>query len=273
MASEPYDGTIAASARYRRRRIPRGYHMRAVTGGQAEPNRLARELFASLPDRYDVLAEVLSFGQNRRWRRAMVDAVTGMAVPPAQILDVATGTAGVAVMLAERSPAAVIGVDLSEPMLRTGRKRVMARHLADRISLVLAQAERLPFADASFDALTFTYLMRYVADPQATIRELARVVRPGGVVASLEFSVPTTAIWRAAWLGYTRVLLPLAGLATGGRPWLQVGRFLGPSISEHYRRYPIGWMRDAWRRAGLESVQLRSMSLGGGLVMSARKVR
>jgi demethylmenaquinone methyltransferase / 2-methoxy-6-polyprenyl-1,4-benzoquinol methylase len=247
--------------------------MRAVAGSPSEPNRIARELFAPLPGRYDLLAEVLSFGQNRRWRRAMVDAVAGETSPPTRVLDVATGTAGVAALLAERTAAAIVGVDLSEPMLRTGQERVLARHLAGRISFVLAQAERLPFADASFDALTFTYLMRYVADPQATIRELVRVVRPGGIVASLEFAIPATRVWRVAWLGYTRVLLPLAGFATGGRPWLQVGRFLGPSISEHYRRYPVGWMRDAWHRAGLESVQMRSMSLGGGLVMWARKSR
>jgi demethylmenaquinone methyltransferase/2-methoxy-6-polyprenyl-1,4-benzoquinol methylase len=247
--------------------------MRAVTGSPTEPNWIARDLFAPLPARYDLLAEVLSFGQNRRWRTAMVDAVAAAARPPARILDVATGTAGVAVLLAQRTPAAVVGVDLSEPMLHMGHERVTAAHLADRISLVLAQAERLPFADASFDALTFTYLMRYVADPQATIRELARVVRPGGMVASLEFAVPAKRVWRAAWFGYTRVLLPLAGLVTGGGPWLRVGRFLGPSISEHYRRYPVGWMCAAWRRAGLESVRVRPMSLGGGLVMWARKVR
>jgi len=247
--------------------------MRAVTGLPAPPNRTAQNLFAALPARYDLLAEVLSFGQNRRWRTAMVDTVADMPTPPARILDVATGTAGVALMLADRTPAAIVGVDLSEPMLRTGWERVATRHRSGRISLVLAQAERLPFADASFDALTFTYLMRYVADPQATLRELVRVVRPGGVVASLEFAVPARATVRAGWLGYTRVLLPLAGLATGGRPWLRVGRFLGPSISAHYHRYPVDWIRDAWRQAGLEAVQSRTMSLGGGVVMWARKAR
>jgi demethylmenaquinone methyltransferase/2-methoxy-6-polyprenyl-1,4-benzoquinol methylase len=138
--------------------------------------------------------------------------------------------------------------------------------------LLVGRAERLPFPDATFDALTFTYLMRYVADPAATLKELARVVRPGGCVASLEFAVPSHPLWRAGWVLYTRLVLPLAGFAMGGREWSRVGRFLGPSISEHYHRYPDSWMQDAWRAAGLESIGSRRMSVGGGLVMWGRKI-
>jgi demethylmenaquinone methyltransferase/2-methoxy-6-polyprenyl-1,4-benzoquinol methylase len=247
--------------------------MRAVARSQTEPNVFARDLFDGLADRYDLLAEVLSFGQNRRWRAAMVDAVAGVDPPLQRVLDVATGTAGVALMLTERTGADVTGLDVTEEMLRLGRARVAARGRADRIRLLVGRAEQLPFPDATFDAVTFTYLMRYVADPAATIRELARVVRPGGYVASLEFAVPTHPLVRAGWLGYTRLVLPLAGLATGGREWFTVGRFLGPSISTHYRRYPVAWMQDAWRAAGLESISCRRMSLGGGLIMWGRKVR
>ncbi|PZS19714.1 MAG: methyltransferase type 11 [Pseudonocardiales bacterium] len=246
--------------------------MREVARSRAEPNRFARELFDGLPGRYDLLAEVLSFGQNRRWRTAMVDAVAEMVPPPRRVLDVATGTAGVALMLSERTGAAVTGLDLTEAMLRRGRDRIARRGRGDRIRLVLARAEQLPFADGAFDALTFTYLMRYVSDPEATIRELARVVRPGGCVASLEFAVPTHRLWHASWLGYTRLALPMAGYLTGGREWFAVGRFLGPSISAHYRRYPIEWMQQAWRAAGFEAITTRSMSLGGGSVMWGRKV-
>jgi demethylmenaquinone methyltransferase/2-methoxy-6-polyprenyl-1,4-benzoquinol methylase len=245
--------------------------MRAVARSRTEPNRFARELFGGLPGRYDLLAEVLSFGQNRRWRAAMVDPVADMVPPPQRVLDVATGTAGVALMLSERTGAAVTGLDLTEAMLRRGRDRVARQARGDRIGLVLGRAEQLPFADGSFDALTFTYLMRYVADPEATIRELARVVRPGGCVANLEFAVPTNRLLHAGWVGYTRLVLPVAGYLTGGREWFTVGRFLGPSISAHYRRYPIDWMQDAWRAAGLEAVTTRSMSLGGGSVMWGRK--
>jgi demethylmenaquinone methyltransferase/2-methoxy-6-polyprenyl-1,4-benzoquinol methylase len=175
-------------------------------------------------------------------------------------------------MLAKRTPATVTGLDITTSMLRRGRERIAQRGRAGRIRLVAGRGEQLPFADGTFDALTFTYLMRYVADPAATIRELARVVRPGGCIANLEFAVPSNRIWRTAWVGYTRLVLPAAGLVTGGREWFEVGRFLGPSISSHYRRYPVHWMEDAWRAAGIESIRSRSMSLGGGLVMWGRKV-
>jgi demethylmenaquinone methyltransferase/2-methoxy-6-polyprenyl-1,4-benzoquinol methylase len=245
--------------------------MRSMNRTPSATNQFARVLFSGLSERYDLLAEVLSFGQNHRWRATMVDAVAGMESPPRRVLDVATGTAGVALMLSERTGASIIGLDLTEQMLRRGRERIVQRGKADRIKLLVARGEQLPFPDNTFDALTFTYLLRYVADPAATIRELTRVVRPGGYVANLEFAVPANPVWRAGWIGYTRAVLPLAGLLTGGRKWYRVGRFLGPSISTFYQRYPLSWLQAAWREAGLQAVTSKSMSLGGGLVMWGRK--
>ena len=245
----------------------------SVRESRARPNAFARSLFDGLPRRYDTLEEALSFGQNRRWRTAMVDAVTASRTPLRQVLDVATGTAGVAMDLAARTSAEVTGVDLTEQMLRVGRERVVSRRLEGRVRLVCGRAEELPFPDASFDALTFTYLLRYVADPGATVRELARVVRPGGVVSSLEFHVPPPPVWRPLWRLYTRLVLPLAGQLGGGRAWADVGRFLGPSIEEHYRRYSLEEHVRMWQDAGLVDVHTRTMSLGGGLVMWARRPR
>jgi demethylmenaquinone methyltransferase / 2-methoxy-6-polyprenyl-1,4-benzoquinol methylase len=229
------------------------------------PNRFARDLFDPLPARYDRLAEILSFGQNGRWRSAMVDHI--LPAGPGVILDVASGTAGVALQLEARSGATVAGVDLTEQMLRQGRRRVAAAGKGERIGLVAGRAEQLPFPDRHFDALTFTYLLRYVQDPQATLAELARVVRPGGTMASLEFAVPASPLWGPAWWAYTRMLLPAGGLLLGGREWYRVGRFLGPNISAHYRRYPVSWTVQAWQKAGFTDVGVRVMSLGGGLVM------
>ncbi len=251
--------------------MPRAGTARAETAPPPAPPRhprFAQELFTGLPARYDLLAEVLSFGQNGRWRRAMVDRVISAA--PSLVLDVATGTAGVALQLARRSPGQVVGLDLTEAMLRRGQENVGRAGAGDRIHLVAGSADQLPFPDEAFDALTFTYLLRYVADPAATLSELARVVKPGGPVASLEFHVPPNRFWRSSWWLYTRTVLPAAG-RLGGRPWFEVGRFLGPNISEHYRRYPRSWTVDAWRAAGFVDVGSRVMSLGGGLVMWGRK--
>ena len=199
----------------------------------------------------------------------MVDRI--VAASPRTVLDVATGTAGVALELARRTSADVVGVDLTLAMLVQGRQRIDSVGLNERVRLVEARGEQLPFPDQTFDALTFTYLLRYVDDPKETLRELARVVRPGGTVASLEFFVPPSRLWRFLWWLYTRLLLPIGGLLTGGRDWYRVGRFLGPNISRHYRRYPLSWTEDAWRTAGFEEVGTRVMSLGGGLVMWGRR--
>ena len=235
------------------------------TPAAAERNRFAQHLFTPLPQRYDRLAEILSFGQNGRWRRAMVGRIA--PAPGQAVLDVASGTAGVALQITARTGASVVGVDLTEQMLRQGQRNVAGAGMSDRIWLTAGRAEQLPFADATFDALTFTYLLRYVLDPQATLDELARVVKPGGQVASLEFLVPPSRFWRPWWWLYTRLLLPAGGLVTGGREWFEVGRFLGPNISAHYRRYPVAWTVEAWRKAGFTDVGVRVMSLGGGLVM------
>jgi demethylmenaquinone methyltransferase/2-methoxy-6-polyprenyl-1,4-benzoquinol methylase len=231
-------------------------------------NQSARELFRPLPKHYDLFAELLSFGQNRRWRRRMVDEVAVGA--PMTILDVATGTAGVARQMAARTDAYVIGVDITEEMVRLASRKVARTGLEGRIQLLLSAGERLPFRDSSFDALAFTYLLRYVPGPGQMLRELARVIRPGGRMVSLEFLVPPNRFWRFWWCLYTRTLLPVAG-GLGGRAWIDVGSFLGPSISEHYRRYPLAWHVDAWKQAGMEDVGFSMMSLGGGLVMWGTK--
>lgn len=242
--------------------------MRRLDGAPADSDlkREALELFRGLPAGYDQLSALLSLGQDPRWRRALVQAVAPAAGE--RVLDVATGTGLVAVELA-RSGCSVVGVDQSPEMLAAARRR-FAGAADGRVELIEAEAEELPFASASFDALTFTYLLRYVDDPATTIRELARVVRPGGRVASLEFGVPPSTAARTAWRIYTAVGLPLLG-RIASRDWERVGRFLGPSITGFYRRHPLERIVGYWRDAGMGAVEVRRMSLGGGIVMSAIK--
>ena len=223
----------------------------------------ARELFAPLGPTYDRYARVLSFGQDRRWRRFLVSRVR--AGPGDTVLDVATGTGAVATELVRTKRCTVVGLDQSPEMLEEARRRV-----PPGVRLVEGTAERLPFADRSFDALTFTYLLRYVDDPGATLRELARVVRPGGTVAGLDFAIPENRAARAAWRAYVRVGLPLAGRMIGSG-WAEVGDFLGPSIDEFWQRHPGTRLLELWRDAGVDDVQQRRLSLGGGVVVWGRR--
>lgn len=238
--------------------------------GAASPRkRHALDLFSGLPRRYDLLSALLSFGQDPRWRRALVDAVAPAAGE--RVLDVATGTGMVAAELLRRGDCVVVGLDQSPEMLAGARARFAGRaDLRERVQLIEGEAEHLPFPDASFDALTFTYLLRYVDDPIATLRELARVVRPGGRIASLEFGVPARARARAAWRLYTRIGLPVLGRLCSPE-WGRVGRFLGPSITGFYDRHPLAELVAGWRNAGLDGISVHRMSLGGGVIISATR--
>ena len=225
-------------------------------------------LFAPLGPTYDRYAALLSFGQDPRWRRFLVSRVR--ARPQDEVLDVATGTGAVAIELVRAHGCRVVGVDQSAEMLVAARTRVAEAGVAERISLVEGSAELLPFRDASFDALTFTYLLRYVDGPGAVLRELARVVRPGGTVAALEFAVPRGPLWRPLWELYVRVGLPTAGrMISPG--WHDVGRFLGSSIRDFYRRYPVHSQVALWGEAGIADVRYRALSLGGGIVWWGRR--
>jgi len=233
----------------------------------ASRTRRARTLFAPLGPTYDRYARLLSLGQDPRWRRFLVSRVP---LEAGRVLDVATGTAAVALELARAEPSrTVVGIDQSPEMLAAGRERVAAAALAGRVELLEGRAEALPVPDASFDALTFTYLLRYVEDVPSTLRELARVVRRGGVVAMLEFGLPR-GVWRPLWELYVRTGLPAAGSLVSPA-WREVGRFLGPSIRGFWETWPEPRLLDAWREAGVEDVRARRLSVGGGIVVWGRR--
>lgn len=217
----------------------------------------ARTLFAPIGPTYDRYAALLSFGQDPRWRRFLVSRID--VGPDATVLDVATGTGAVARELLAQKRCTVVGLDQSPEMLAEARRRLPAS-----VTLIEGQAEKLPFPDAAFDALTFTYLLRYVDDPAAVLRELARVVRPGGTIAGLEFALPR-GLWRPLWELYVRAGLPAAGhvLSPG---WADVGDFLGPSIRSFYQRFPESRLLELWWDAGIHDVRARRLSLGGGIV-------
>jgi len=223
----------------------------------------ARGLFDAVARRYDSPAAVLGLGQYGRWRTEMV---AGMDLAPKSlVLDVATGTALVARDLVRRFDAAVVGLDQSASMIATAASRGL-----EGMTLVRADGQLLPFADDTFDGVTFSYLLRYVDDPEVTVAELARVLRPGGVMGSIEFGVPPHPLVRHAWELYAYGFFPaLARVVSPG--WREVGDFLGRSIAVFDREYPPERLEWIWRNAGLRGVRTKRMSLGGGVVTWGRK--
>ena len=229
----------------------------------SERRRHAIGLFAPLGPTYDRYARLLSFGQDGRWRSFLVGRIA--AGPGDTVLDVATGTGTVAIELVRRKGCRVVGLDQSLGMLAVARERV-----PPEVELVHGDADHLPFEDGSFDGLTFTYLLRYVDDPAATLAELARVVRPGGSIAGLEFGLPESPLVRAAWEAYVGVGLPTTGrLISPG--WAEVGGFLGKSVREFWETWPHERLLGACRDAGIEDVRRRSLTFGGGVVIWGRR--
>jgi demethylmenaquinone methyltransferase/2-methoxy-6-polyprenyl-1,4-benzoquinol methylase len=227
----------------------------------------ARGLFAGIARDYDRWAQALSFGQDARWHDELV---AWLRLPDdALVADVATGTGAIAIALARWHGCRVIGVDQSAEMLATGAERVRRAGLASRIELRKGEAEGLPLEDESVGALVHSYLLRYVDDPAAVLAELARPIRPGGTMASLEFGVPGDE-WYPWWWAWTRIGLPAGGLVAG-EGWYETGRFLGPSIERFWHEWPIDRLCQTWVDAGLESVRVRRLSVGGGVIMKATK--
>lgn len=233
----------------------------------SERTRHARRLFAGIAPEYDRAGAVMSLGQDPRWRRFLVSRVN--PIPGSWVLDVASGTGLVARELAGRN-LRIAALDQSEPMVHRGVAAVRDAGLEDRIAFILGRAEQLPFPDGAFDAVTFTYLLRYVDDAGGTLAELARTLRPGGTMAALEFHVPADPWLHAGWTAYTRGVLPAAGWAVSPA-WRRAMRFLGPSISGFYERYPLPVQVRMWQEAGMTRVRTRVMSLGAGIVIWATK--
>jgi demethylmenaquinone methyltransferase/2-methoxy-6-polyprenyl-1,4-benzoquinol methylase len=230
----------------------------------SDRTRHARNLFAGIAPQYERMGAALSFGQDARWRRHMVSTVN--AIPGSTVLDVASGTGLVARELAARKRVNVVSLDPSERMLRSGLGANDAAGLTSQIWPILGAAEQLPFDDEAFDAVTFTYLLRYVDDPEATVRELVRVIRPGGTLSCVEFHVPDDRSMHVGWWGYTHVAMPVIG-AVVSPAWRHTGRFLGRSIESFYRRYPLPEQIRWWQAAGLRHLRSRVMSFGAGIVI------
>jgi len=230
----------------------------------------AQDLFDGIAHSYDTWAQVLTFFQYLRWRRFLVSR---MALRPRNlVLDVCTGTAGVALEIARHHNGQIVGLDVTHSMLEAGLSAIEKRSLDGRIQLIQGRAEHLPFPDETFDTVVFTYLLRYVQEPDATIRELSRVLKPGGELLSLEFGIPENSWIRALWLIYHRVVMPIMTIPIS-RGWHRVGCFLGPSVSDLCQRCPVDRIAAIWRENGIPLVETRRLLQGAAIVMWGMKRR
>jgi demethylmenaquinone methyltransferase/2-methoxy-6-polyprenyl-1,4-benzoquinol methylase len=171
-------------------------------------------MFDRIAERYDLLNRVLSLGADQRWRRATVEALE--LAPGTRVLDVATGTADLAMQLARQPGVTVVGVDPSSRMLSIAAEKVARAGLADRVALTVGDAERLPFETGSFDAAAVAFGIRNVPDRPLGLRELARVVRPGGRIAILELTDPRPGLIGGLGRLYVHEVVPRIGAVISG---------------------------------------------------------
>lgn len=168
------------------------------------------EMFDDIAGRYDFLNHLLSMGIDKGWRKKAIKSIA--AIQPKIILDVATGTADLAIAAAKALPEAqIIGVDISEGMLEVGRKKLKSSHPDKNIELLTGDSEHLPFNDNHFDAITCAYGVRNFQNLEAGLADMHRVLRPGGKIAILEFSHPKAFPVKQFYQFYFRYILPTMG--------------------------------------------------------------
>ena len=231
-------------------------------------SRHARALFAGIASQYERMGRLLSLGQEAVWRRFLVSTVN--VASGSLVLDVASGTGLVARELAVRRDLRVMQLDPSEPMLRAGLEATRSDRLNDRVLPVLGRAERLPFEDEAFDAVAFTSCSgTSTTRPQRCVNWCGWSVRVEWSRAS-SFHVPERPAAKAGWRLYTRALMPVLGALTSPA-WTRTARFLGPSIEDFYRRYPLPEQVRWWQEAGLDHVRSRTFLLGSAIVIRGVK--
>ena len=222
------------------------------------------KMFDTISGNYDGLNRVISFGIDIKWRKKVLKLVA--AKKPKQILDIATGTGDLAILMAETNAEKIIGLDISAGMLEVGRKKVAQKNLNNKIELVLGDSENMPFDDNSFDAITVAFGVRNFETLEKGLAEILRVLKPGGIFVILETSNPTKAPFKQGYFFYTKYILPL------------IGKFFSKDnaaygyLSESASVFPYGEaLNNILRKIGFIDVKAMPQTFGVATIYSASK--
>ncbi|HOK06064.1 MAG TPA: ubiquinone/menaquinone biosynthesis methyltransferase [Syntrophales bacterium] len=217
---------------------------------------LVREIFAAIPGRYDLLNRLLSARRDVNWRRFAVERMRFFRT--GRLLDLATGTADLAVMAAKRHPRIrVVGVDIAREMMALGRRKVVKRGLSARVTLVPGDAVALPFGEGTFDVAAAAFGIRNIPEVLTALREMTRVVVPGGQVMVLEMHLPEEPLSRGLYLLYTKTALPVIVRGLADNPGAY--RYLCDSIASFFSPREFGLLMS---EAGLTAVRSHPLTLG-----------
>lgn len=226
------------------------------------------KMFDDISPRYDLLNRLLSLGQDLKWRRSLIRHLP--AGESFHLLDVATGTADVLIELAQNDQriASARGIDMSENMLNIGRRKVEQKDLSDKVELIQGDANHLPFSDNTFEVATIAFGIRNMADPKKVLSEMSRVLKNGGRVLVLEFSMAQSPALRFLQLFYLRIIVPAFGFLFTGH--FRAYSYLNQTIEEF--PYGQGFM-DLLKECGFEHLSARPLMFGAATIYQGNKTK
>jgi len=225
---------------------------------------IVREMFDDISSKYDFLNHFLSFGIDRGWRKKLVRILA--AYKPPRVLDVATGTGDLAISIAALKPQKIVGIDISEKMLEIGRVKLVEKGLDQLISLRRADAEKIPFSDNSFEAITVAFGVRNYENLVLGLQEMRRVLRPGGVMLILEFSHPGSFPMKQLYGIYSRFVIPVMGRVISGNS--KAYTYLPESVAA----FPSGKdFLEILEKTGLKNTKQLRLSMGIASIYIAEK--
>lgn len=222
------------------------------------------QMFDNISDNYDNLNRMMTFGTDIGWRKSVVQMVKDTS--PQSILDIATGTGDLAIMMAQTDATRIVGLDLSEGMLNVGKDKVKALKLDHRIEMIVGDSENLPFADNTFDAITVAFGVRNFENLEKGLSEILRVLKPNGIFVILESSVPTKFPFKQGYNIYTKAIVPLMGKL------FSKDQKAYEYLSESMKNFPYGEsLNTILRTVGFQNVYHKPQTMGVATIYSARK--